>query len=61
MGKFKYRAMNSDGEKIEGSYEANSKEEVIDFIAGNGYYPLVVEEIVQSTKIELNFNNKGKT
>ena len=60
MGKFKYRVMNSDGEKIEGSYEANSKDEVIDFISGNGYYPLMVEEISESTNIEINFNNKVK-
>jgi type IV pilus assembly protein PilC len=60
MGYFKYRVMNLDGEKIEGSYEANSKEEVIDFIAGNGYYPLLIEEVVQSTNIELKFNNKVK-
>jgi len=60
MGKFKYRVMNSEGEKIEGSYEANSKDEVIDFISGNGYYPLMVEEIVQSTNIEINFNSKVK-
>jgi len=60
MGKFKYRVMNSDGEKIEGNYEANSREEVIDFISGNGYYPLLVEEIVESTKIELNFNSRVK-
>lgn len=60
MGKFKYRVLNSDGEKVEGSYEANSKEEVIDYIAGNGYYPLMVEEVVQSSNIELNFNKKVK-
>lgn len=60
MAKFKYRVMNSDGEKMEGSYEANSKNEVIDFISGNGYYPLMVEEIVESTNIEINFNNRVK-
>lgn len=60
MGKYKYRVMNSDGEKIEGNYEANSKDEVIDFISGNGYYPLLVEEIIESTNIEINFNNKVK-
>jgi type IV pilus assembly protein PilC len=52
--------MNSEGEKIEGSYEANSKQEVLEFISGNGYYPLLVEEITQSTNIEINFNNKVK-
>ncbi len=60
MAKFKYRAMNSDGEKIEGSYEADSKNEVIDFISGNGYYPLKVEEVIESTNITLNFNKKVK-
>lgn len=60
MAKFKYRAMNSDGEKIEGNYEASSKDEVIDFISGNGYYPLMVEEVVESTNIKINFNKKVK-
>ncbi|MVX62571.1 type II secretion system F family protein [Clostridium chromiireducens] len=60
MGKFKYRVMNSDGKKVEGSYEANSKDEVIDFISGNGYYPLLVEEISESKNIEIKFNSKVK-
>ena len=60
MGKFKYRVMSSDGEKIEGSYEANSKDEVMDFISGNGYYPLMIEEISQSKNIEIKFNSKVK-
>lgn len=60
MGKFKYRAMNSDGEKIEGSYEADSKNEVMDYISGNGYYPLLVEEVIESTNIKLKFNSKVK-
>lgn len=60
MGRFKYRAMNSDGEKIEGNYEADSKNDVIEYISGNGYYPLLVEEIVQSSNIELKFSDKVK-
>jgi len=60
MGKFKYRVLNSDGQKIEGSYEANSKDEVIDFISSNGYYPLMIEEISESKNIEINFNSKVK-
>jgi type IV pilus assembly protein PilC len=60
VGKFKYRVMNSEGEKIEGNYEADSKTEVLDYITANGYYPLMVEEIVQSTNIEINFNKKVK-
>ena len=50
--------MNSDGEKINGTYEANSREEVIDYISGNGYYPLLVEEVVESKNINFKFGNK---
>ncbi|BCZ45238.1 type II secretion system protein F [Clostridium gelidum] len=60
MANFKYRAMNADGEKIEGAREADSKGEVIEFISSNGYYPLMVEEIIESSKIELKFNEKVK-
>lgn len=60
MAKFKYRAMNSDGEKIEGTYESDSRDEVIDFISGNGYYPLKVEEVIEGKAITLNFNKKVK-
>ena len=60
MANFKYRAMNADGEKIEGTREANSKGDIIEFISSNGYYPLLVDEIIESSKIELNFNEKVK-
>ena len=60
MAKFKYRVMNSDGEKINGTHEANSREEVIDFISGNGYYPLLVEEVKESKNIKFSFNEKVK-
>jgi type IV pilus assembly protein PilC len=57
---FKYRVMNKEGEKIEGKYEANSKNEVISFISANGYYPLMIEEISSSTNIDFKFNRKVK-
>ncbi|GAA0077218.1 type II secretion system F family protein [Clostridium sp. CTA-5] len=60
MGSYKYRAMNSDGEKIEGTHEADSEGEVIEFISSNGFYPLKVEEIIESKNIEINLNNKVK-
>ena len=52
--------MNSEGEKIEGIYEANSKEEVIDYISSNGYYPLLVEEVIESKNIKFNFGKRVK-
>ena len=60
MAKYKYRAMNSYDEKIEGTYEADSQNEVIEFIAANGMYPLFVEEIVQSKEVNIVLNKKVK-
>ncbi|WP_294392302.1 type II secretion system F family protein [uncultured Clostridium sp.] len=60
MAKYKYRVMNSDGEKIDGSYEADSREQVIDYISANGYYPLKVDEVIESKNIELKFGQKVK-
>lgn len=58
MGRYKYRAMNSDNEKIEGKYEAKTKDEVVEFIASNGMYPLLVEEIVQGRDVKFGVNRK---
>ena len=60
MSKFKYRVMNAEGEKIEGSYDADSRDEVIEFISGNGYYPLKVEEVIESRNISFSFSKKVK-
>lgn len=61
MPNYKYKAMNSKGERIEGSYEAESKEAVMQMISSNSYYPLLVEEIKDSTKIDLTSLQKVKT
>lgn len=53
MPNFKYKAMNQKGERIEGVFEANSSEEVVQMISSNSYFPLMVEEIVEGTKIDL--------
>lgn len=52
MKSFKYRAMKSDGTKIEGRFEGEDREEVISMITSNGYYPLKIEEIIESKRIE---------
>ena len=61
MKKFKYRAMTKDGERIEGKYEANSKEDVLNMINSNGYYPLKIEEIIESKEIQIDIFDKVKT
>lgn len=60
MAKYKYRAMNDDNQRIEGKYEATSKDEVMGFLASNGLYPLMLEEIVESTEIKFTINRKVK-
>lgn len=57
---FKYKVMNKEGEKIEGKYEANSENEVMDFLSANGYYPLKIEEISSGMNIEFSFSRKVK-
>lgn len=61
MAKFKYRAMKADGSKISGDFDGNSRDEVMDMITSNGYYPLMIEEVPESTKIELSFKKKATT
>ena len=60
MAKFKYRALTTSNEKVEGVYEAKSKDEVLAIISSNGYYPLMVEEIIESQQINLGFSKKVK-
>lgn len=60
MARYRYRALNGDNEKIEGKYEAKSEEDVMSFIVGNGMYPLMVEEIVQSKEIKFGSNKRVK-
>ena len=61
MKKFKYRAMTKSGERIEGKYEANSRDDVIRMMNANGYYPLKIEEITESKEIEISFFDKVTT
>lgn len=61
MPKFKYRALSPSGEKFEDEYEAQSKQEVISMITVNGFYPLKVEEVVQSKEIKFDKFSRVKT
>lgn len=60
MKKFKYKAMKNDGTKTNGEYEANSREDVMEMITSNGYYPLKVEEVVESATINIKRKIKVK-
>lgn len=60
MKKFKYKAMKNDGTKTTGEYEANSRDDVMEMITSNGYYPLKVEEVIESTTINIHKKIKVK-
>jgi len=60
MKKFKYKAMKNDGTKTSGEYEANSREDVMEMITSNGYYPLKVEEVIESATINIRKKIKVK-
>ncbi|MEI3336961.1 MAG: type II secretion system F family protein [Clostridium sp.] len=60
MKKFKYKAMKNDGTKTTGEYEANSRDDVMEMITSNGYYPLKVEEVIESASINIHKKIKVK-
>ncbi|MDE5978189.1 MAG: type II secretion system F family protein [Turicibacter sp.] len=60
MAKFRYRALTSRQEKVEGVYDAQSKDEVLAILATNGYYPLLVEEVKDNLNVDLGFKKKVK-
>ncbi|MTK11918.1 MAG: type II secretion system F family protein [Clostridiaceae bacterium] len=61
MPNYRYKVMNQNGERLEGTYTANTKEDVMAMIRNNNYYPLKIEEIVEGTKIDSNFFTKVNT
>jgi len=44
MPLYKYKVINDGGKKIQGTFNANSKNEVLAMIKDNGYYPIDVAE-----------------
>lgn len=58
MNHYKYSAMKKDGTKIEGEFEALSKDAVMSMISSNGLYPLKIEEVIQSKNIEIKRKKK---
>ena len=50
---FKYKVMNHQGEKIEGTFKANSKNEVLAMIEDNNYYPIEIKEVLEREQKDL--------
>ncbi|GFP77569.1 type II secretion system F family protein [Clostridium fungisolvens] len=61
MPNFKYKAMNENGDRLQGTYTADSRDEVMDMISANNYYPLLVEEVQQGTTINLSIFDRVTT
>ena len=47
--------------KIEGTYTANTKEDVMSMIKSNNYYPLKIEELVEGTEVNMDLFISVKT
>ena len=52
MANYKYKAISASGERIESTYIAASREEVIEMISRNSYYPLSIEEQQEGIKLD---------
>lgn len=50
---FKYKVMNHKGEKIEGTFKANSKNEVLAMIEDNNYYAIEIKEVLEREEQDL--------
>ncbi|WIF94513.1 type II secretion system F family protein [Caminicella sporogenes] len=49
---FKYKAVSSSGEKIDGVYETSTKNQVINMLKEKKYFPIFVEEVHESKDIK---------
>ena len=60
MANFKYKAINLEGQRIEGSQSADSESQVREMLLSNQYYPLSIEKENSKNKISFSFNRKVK-
>ena len=60
MANFKYKAINSEGQRIEGSQSADSESQIREMLLSNQYYPLSIEKENSKNKISFSFNRKVK-
>ncbi|HAT4315475.1 TPA: type II secretion system F family protein [Clostridium perfringens] len=60
MANFKYKAINSEGQRIEGSQSADSENQVREMLLSNQYYPLSIEKENSKSKSSFSFNRKVK-
>ncbi|MEG0307760.1 MAG: type II secretion system F family protein [Clostridium sp.] len=61
MAKYKYKAINSRGETIEGIHEGKTRDEVLNIMLSNGYSPLLIDEVIGSKEIIFGKGSKVNT
>lgn len=60
MAIFKYKAINSEGQRIEGSQSADSESQIREMLLSNQYYPISIEKENSKSKKSFSFNSKVK-
>ncbi|HAT4244077.1 type II secretion system F family protein [Clostridium perfringens] len=60
MAIFKYKAINSEGQRIEGSQSADYESQIREMLLSNQYYPLSIEKENSKSKKSFSFNSKVK-
>lgn len=53
MPLYKYKVISDNGKKIQGTFNANSKNEVLAMIKDSGYYPIEVEESREQKQFDM--------
>ncbi|EGT3615581.1 type II secretion system F family protein [Clostridium perfringens] len=60
MANYKYKAINSEGQRIEGTQIADSESQVREILLSNEYYPLSIEKDNSKSKKHFSFRHKVK-
>lgn len=55
---FTYRAVTDSGQVVEGTYEANSEQEVLTMLRSNDYLPVAIEQKVEEKPVSSYFTKK---
>lgn len=61
MSIFKYKAIGANGQSIQGTFTANSRNDVIQMIRSNNSYPVMIQEEVDSQMREVKLMRSVKT
>ncbi len=57
---FEYKAVDKAGKKLNGRYYAKNRNEIIQMLQKNNYYPVLIREVVEGRSITINIFNKVK-